>query len=85
MCDAASRQHYPTTLFGAEEAYAGSCTAKSTIFCANIAAGLMVAQFAKFLRRFPVEPDLHLNLLSAELAEYGSIESRNLRSNTDHV
>ena len=66
-CDAASRKHYPTTLFAAEEAYQGSCTAKTTIYCANIAAGLMLAQFTKWLRRFPVEPDLSLNLLASEI------------------
>lgn len=66
-CDAASRRHYPTTLFTADQAYAGTCTARSTIFCANIAAGLMVAQFAKFLRRLPVDADLHFNLLAGEL------------------
>jgi len=66
-CDAAGRKHYPTTLFAAEEAYAGSCTAKTTIYCANIAAGLMLAQFAKWLRRLPVEPDLSLNLLAGEI------------------
>ena len=65
--DAASRKHYPTTLFAAEEAYAGSCTAKTTIYCANVAAGLMLAQFAKWLRRLPVEPDLSLNLLAGEI------------------
>jgi molybdopterin-synthase adenylyltransferase len=67
-CDAVSREHYPTTLFAAGEAYAGSCTAKTTIYCANIAAGMMLAQFAKWLRGFPVEPDVQLNLLSTELA-----------------
>ena len=66
--DPVSRKHYPTTLFAAEEAFAGSCTAKTTIYCANIAAGLMLAQFAKWLRHLPVEPDLSLNLLTAELA-----------------
>jgi sulfur carrier protein ThiS adenylyltransferase len=66
-CDAASRKHYPTTLFTAEEAYAGTCTAKSTIFCANIAAGFMVSQFAKYLRRLPVDPDIQINLLSNEM------------------
>lgn len=67
-CDSASRKHYPTTLFAAEEAYAGTCTAKSTIFCANIAAGFMVSQFGKWLRHLPVEPDLSLNLLASELS-----------------
>ena len=65
-CDAASRKHYPTTLFAAEEAYPGSCTAKTTIYCANMAAGLMLAQFAKWLRRLPVDSDLSLNLLAGE-------------------
>jgi sulfur carrier protein ThiS adenylyltransferase len=67
-CDAAGRKHYPTTLFAAEEAYTGSCTAKTTIYCANIAAGLMLAQFAKWLRRMPVELDVSLNLLACEMA-----------------
>src|SRR5688572_11518435 len=49
--DEASRQHYPTTLFAQEQAYAGSCTAKSTIYCANVAAGLMLSQFSRWLRR----------------------------------
>ena len=67
-CDPASRKHYPTTLFGSDEAYAGACTAKSTIYCANVAAGLMLAQFTKWLRGLPVDPDLSLNLLAGELS-----------------
>ena len=66
-CDAASREHYPSTLFAAEEAYTGSCTAKTTIYCANIAAGMMLAQFTKYLRNLPLEADVQLNLLTAEL------------------
>lgn len=66
-CDAKSREYYPSTLFSAEEAFVGSCTAKTTIYCANIAAGLMVAQFTKYLRRMPIEPDIQLNLLASEL------------------
>jgi sulfur carrier protein ThiS adenylyltransferase len=65
--DVPSRKHYPTTLFAAEEAFVGACTAKTTIYCANIAAGLMLAQFAKWLRRLPVDPDVNLNLLTGEL------------------
>jgi sulfur carrier protein ThiS adenylyltransferase len=60
------RDHYPTTLFAAAEAFRGACTAKSTIYGANIAAGIMVAQLAKWLRGLAPEPDLLLNLLSAE-------------------
>ena len=65
--DPASRTHYPTTLFAASEAHVGACTARSTIFCANVAAGLMLEQFARYLRGMPVDPDLQLNLLSSEL------------------
>jgi sulfur carrier protein ThiS adenylyltransferase len=63
----ATDRHYATTLFRAGEAYAGSCTAKSTIYTANIAAGLMLAQFTRWLRGLPVDPDLTLNLLAGEL------------------
>jgi hypothetical protein len=67
-CDSASRQHYPTTLFRIEEAFVGPCTAKTTIYCANVAAGLMIAQFTKYLRQLPVEADVQLNLLASELS-----------------
>ena len=66
-CDPASRKYYPSTLFAAGGAYAGACTAKTTIYCANIAAGLLLAQFAKHLRNFPVDPDIQLNLLTSEI------------------
>jgi molybdopterin-synthase adenylyltransferase len=59
--------YYPTTLFAAERAYAGSCTAKSTVYTASIAAGLMVSQFTRWLRGLPVDRDIMLNLLSTEL------------------
>ena len=65
--DHASHEHYPTTLFAAEEAYVGSCTARTTIYCANIAAGFLLAQFTKWLRYLPVSPDIFLNLLVEEL------------------
>jgi sulfur carrier protein ThiS adenylyltransferase len=44
-----------------------ACTARSTIYTASIAAGLMVSQFTRWLRGLPVERDLLLNLLAAEL------------------
>lgn len=67
-CDFESRKHYPGTLFHADEAYVGPCTAKTTIYCANIAAGLMIAQFAKYLRQLPIDCDVQLNLLASELS-----------------
>src|SRR5262245_9535450 len=63
----AADRGYATTLFGGDEAYAGSCTARSTIYAASIAAGLIVGQFTKWLRDLPVEPDLMFNLLAMEL------------------
>ncbi len=67
VSNADSRRHYPTTLFSDDEAYEGSCTAKSTIYTSNIIAGLMIGQFAKWLRELPVDKDLSLNLLSSEM------------------
>jgi len=63
----AAAKYYFSTLFAAEEAFVGSCTARSTIYTASIAAGLMVTQLAKWLRCVPVDADLTLNLLAAEL------------------
>ena len=69
--DTNSREHYPTTLFNADEAFVGPCTAKTTIYCANIAAGLMLAQFTKYLRQLPIDCDIQLNLLACELSVGG--------------
>ncbi|MEK6259898.1 MAG: ThiF family adenylyltransferase [Planctomycetota bacterium] len=66
--DPRSRDHYPTTLFESSAAQAGQCTARSTIYTANIAVGLMLHQFTRWLRGLPVERDLTLNLLAGELA-----------------
>jgi sulfur carrier protein ThiS adenylyltransferase len=55
-------------LFRADEAFVGPCTAKTTIYCANIAAGLMLGQFTKYLRQLPVDADIQLNLLASELS-----------------
>ena len=65
--DPIADDRYASTLFSPGQVYAGSCTAKSTIYSASIAAGLMVGAFARWLRGLPVEPDVVLNLLSAEL------------------
>ena len=65
--DAASRDHYPTTLFPQQESQPGPCTAKSTLYSASIAAGLMLHQFTRWLRETPCDPDLTFNLLAAEI------------------
>ena len=58
---------YAGTLFAADEAHRGACTARSTVYCANIAAGWMIHQFTRWLRGWPVDFDLTLNLLAGEL------------------
>jgi molybdopterin/thiamine biosynthesis adenylyltransferase len=65
--DDESREHCPATLFRHDEAFIGPCTAKTTIYCANIAAGLMVAQFTKYLRNLLTAYDIQLNLLTSEI------------------
>jgi molybdopterin-synthase adenylyltransferase len=62
------RDYYPTTLFAQAEAQPGRCTAHSTIYVASIAAGMMVHQFTRWLRRLPLDRDTSLNLLAGEWA-----------------
>jgi sulfur carrier protein ThiS adenylyltransferase len=62
------RRHYPGTLFAQAEAEPGRCTARSTIYTANIAAGFMLHQFARWLRDLPTDVDLSINLLASELS-----------------
>lgn len=59
---------YKTTLFAKEEAQEGPCTAKSTIYSASGAACLMVAEFTKWLRGYPLSMDISFNLMTTELA-----------------
>jgi len=68
VADAQGREYYPTTLFAQSEAMPGRCTARSTIYSASIAAGLMTHQFTRWLRGIPVDCDVSLNLLASELA-----------------
>jgi sulfur carrier protein ThiS adenylyltransferase len=63
----ASDSSYERTLFDASEAFAGSCTARSTIYAASLAASLMICQFTKWLRGLPLDRDVTFNLLSMEL------------------
>jgi sulfur carrier protein ThiS adenylyltransferase len=62
------RDYYRTTLFPAAEAQQSSCTVRSTIYAASIAAGLMVHQFTRFLRGLTVDRDTSVNLLAGELS-----------------
>jgi len=62
-----NRQRYADTLFPQADAQRGSCTSRSTIYAASIAAGMMVHQFTRWLRDIPTDCDTTLNLLSGEL------------------
>ena len=68
VSDAVGAAQYRQSLFSASEAHRDGCTARSTIYCANVAAGFMVGQLAKWLRGLPTEEDVSLNLLGMELA-----------------
>ncbi|HEX6985729.1 MAG TPA: ThiF family adenylyltransferase [Planctomycetaceae bacterium] len=69
--DGVGREGYSATLFPQAEAQAGRCTARGAIYPAAVAAGLMTHQFARWLRGLPVDPDVTLNLLAAELTASG--------------
>jgi len=66
--DSKSRDHYDTTLFTQAEAQTGTCTSRSTIYTASIAAGLMLHQFTRWMRSICTEQDLTLNLLASEIS-----------------
>ena len=59
---------YADTLFPQADAQHGSCTSRSTIYAASIAAGIMVHQLTRWLRGIPVDFDTTLNLLAGEWA-----------------
>jgi sulfur carrier protein ThiS adenylyltransferase len=69
--DEASRRHYPTTLFPESEAHPGTCTARNTFDTAQIASGLMIQQFRRWLRGMPVDADVTFNVLASELTIAG--------------
>ena len=65
-CKADEFVRYAGTLFPQADAQRGSCTSRSTIYAASIAAGMMVHQFTRWLRDIPVDFDTTLNLLAGE-------------------
>lgn len=68
VADTASSNQYAETLFPQHEAQSGSCTAHGSIYTANIAAGLMVQSFVRWLRGLPCLQNITLNLLAMELS-----------------
>lgn len=59
--------YYEGTLFSDAEAFQGACTAKTTLYCANVAAGFMVAQLTKMFREIPYDKDVQVNILANEM------------------
>lgn len=59
---------YSESLFPQSEAQTGSCTSRSTIYGAGIAAGLMVHQFSRWLQGLQTDFDITLNLLASEMS-----------------
>ena len=49
-----------------------SCTTRSTIYTASIAAGSMLHQFTRWVLGIITDPDLRLNLLASELTDTGT-------------
>jgi len=64
VTDEEQRVHYPDTLFSSGEAMQASCTTRMTVFSANIAAGLLMEQYSKWLRGLPLDRDTLINLLA---------------------
>ena len=64
--DLDSNRHYSETLFAQRDAQHGTCTSRSTIYAASIAAGLLTHQLTRWLRRIPTDVDTSLNLLATE-------------------
>ncbi|MBV08102.1 MAG: thiamine biosynthesis protein ThiF, partial [Rubinisphaera sp.] len=65
--DLPSQAHYTTTLFPQSQAQTGTCTTQSTIYTANLAAGLMLHQFTRWLRSIKTDQDVSMNLLASEM------------------
>jgi molybdopterin-synthase adenylyltransferase len=64
--DEESRSHYPKSLFADSAVQHGSCTAQGTFYAANIAAGLMVHQFTRWLRGRTVDREITLDLAAGQ-------------------
>lgn len=59
--------YYTTTLFSDAEAHVGDCSTRMTIYMSYVASGMMLCQFAHWLRKMPLVPDQSFNMLGGEL------------------
>ena len=61
------KEYYPRTLFEARDGLQQSCTAKTTIYCANLAAAMMMGQFSKWSRGILIDKDILYNIFSTDM------------------
>lgn len=71
----ATHEYYRTTLFSDIEAAPVRCTAKTTIYCSNVVAGMMISQFTKWLRGIEPPCDVTFNLLASMFLSYPTPEA----------
>ena len=64
---AEEKDYYEKTIFSDDDGLQQSCTSKSTIYCANIAAGMVVSQFTRWLRGMFPERDVLFNILATSV------------------
>lgn len=62
----AAAELYRRSLFPSHEAHRESCTARSTVYCASLAAAILCAQFKKWAMSQSPEPRLHFDLLAMD-------------------
>ena len=60
--DEATKEQYNEGWFPDSEANQDTCTARSTYYCANVAAGFMIAQLTKHTRGIPLESNVRLDM-----------------------
>lgn len=65
--DEESAKYFESTLFPESETVQGRCTGHATIYCASGAAMLMLHQYTRYMRGFPLDKDMSLNLLAGDL------------------
>lgn len=62
------RGSYEESLFPQSEAFQGTCTRQSTIYCANAVAAVAIAQYTKWLRGGIPDRQVEFNLLTTDLS-----------------
>ena len=64
--------HYGDELFPAEETFDGRCAEQLTIYMSRITAGFAVAQMAMWLRDFPLDKVINVNVLGCDFDRTGA-------------